>query len=138
MNYGVHLVLRLVNIERRAALEESQTISRFLKTLVERVGMRILAGPMTAEEAGPEDKRGCSGVVILYESHAALHTYPDLGEAFLDIFSCKAYETATVLEVLEEFFGAYSILEKDQFDRGIHWGADIHAEMETWRSRRSK
>jgi len=138
LNYGVHLVLRLVNIERRQALEEAATISDFLKALVSRVGMRILAGPLTAEETGPGEKRGMSGVVILYESHAALHTYPELGEAFLDIFSCKVYETSAVLEMLEEFFGSYSILEQDQFDRGIHWGADIHAEMDTWRSRRGK
>ena len=127
-----------MNIERRSALDEAETIANFLKALVARVGMRILAGPLTAAEDGPGDKRGKSGVVILYESHAALHTYPELGEAFLDIFSCKAYDTKAVLEMLEEFFGTYSILEQDQFDRGIHWGADIHAEMETWRSRRGK
>ena len=139
LNYGVHLVLRLVNIERRSALDEAETISNFLKALVARVGMRILAGPLTAAEDGPGDKRGKSGVVILYESHAALHTYPELGEAFLDIFSCKEPITPRPCwKCWKSSLGAYSILEQDQFDRGIHWGADIHAEMETWRSRRGK
>ena len=136
MNYGVHLTLRIADIERRQALQSGPAIAAFLSDLVGQIGMRILAGPLTAEETGPPDKRGWSSVVILYESHAAIHTYPELGEVFLDLFSCKPYEVSDVKEMFQRCFGSYTIKEQEIFDRGIHWGEDIHAEMDSWRALR--
>ena len=130
--YGTHLTLRLSNIERRYALDGTEQVADFLKTLVRRVGMRVLAGPLVGEEQGGFDKRGFSGVVILYESHAAIHTYPELGEAFVDIFSCSEYSAETVENVLREYYGDFSIVEKTLFDRGTHWDTNIEKEMRSW------
>ena len=135
MNYGVHLVMRLSEIENRAALE-GQNVTRFLTDLVGRIGMRILAGPLVAEENGDPMHRGWSGVIILYESHAAIHTYPELGQAFLDIFSCKPYEVELVKEILSESFGSFTIVEQNVFNRGIHWSSNAEAEMKTWHASR--
>lgn len=130
--YGLHLTLRIARVERPEALDSDEGVGAFLKTLVDRIGMRILAGPLVGREGGDVDHRGCSGVVILYESHAALHTYPDRGEAFLDIFSCKEFRVETVREMLESFVGCFEIVEEKQFQRGIHWGTDINSEMNAW------
>tara|TARA_Y100000389_G_C17470276_1_gene529853 strand:+ start:1705 stop:1956 length:252 start_codon:yes stop_codon:yes gene_type:complete len=32
---------------------------------------------------------GISGLVLLCESHASIHTYPETGKMYADIFSCK-------------------------------------------------
>ena len=37
---------------------------------------------------------GASGVVILAESHVAIHTWPELGFAAVDVFTCGAPEVA--------------------------------------------
>ncbi len=132
----MHLTMRLSNIERRGSLNDRDAVSNFLVTLVDRVGMRILAGPMVGIEEGVPEKRGLSSVIILYESHAAIHTYPELGEAFVDLFSCRRFSAETVLDTLHRTFGNFSVVEKSLFDRGIHWSPDIEAEMASWSHRR--
>jgi S-adenosylmethionine decarboxylase len=132
----MHLTVRIANIERRGPLNDSDAVSGFLVTLVDRVDMRILAGPMVGIEEGVPEKRGLSSVIILYESHAAIHTYPELGEAFLDLFSCRRFRIETVLETLESYFGSFSIVEQSVVDRGIHWGPNIDREMDSWTKRR--
>jgi S-adenosylmethionine decarboxylase len=130
--YGMHLTLRIGQIARREALESGEAVGGLLKTLVGRIGMRVLAGPMVAEESGDIHHRGWSGVVILYESHAAIHTYPDVGEVFMDIFSCKTFDLNTVRETLTSFFGEHIVMEQDMQDRGIHWGTDVDQELNSW------
>lgn len=98
--------------------------------------MRILAGPLTGREDGGPDRSGVSGVVILYESHAAIHTYPWLGGAFVDIFSCREFDHEVVLGVFDEFFGTHRVRELETQTRGRHWGADIEREQLAWSSRR--
>lgn len=130
--YGMHLTLRLSDVERHGALDGSKPLADLLTTLVDRIGMRILAGPLVGEEKGVPEKRGWSGVVILYESHAAIHTYPELGEAFLDIFSCRSFDIDTITETLGEFLGGFTVAEQHLFDRGVHWGPNVAQEMSTW------
>lgn len=130
--YGMHLTVRLSNIEHRDMLDDADSVSGFLKKLVNRVGMRILAGPVIGVEDGTPEKRGVSSVIILYESHAAIHTYPELGEAFLDLFSCKRFSIETVMDTLESAFGTFTIEEQSVFDRGVHWNPDINTELSSW------
>ena len=112
MTYGIHLTLRIANITNTKSLNDKNIIQDFLETLVHEIGMRILAGPLVGQELGGPENSGCSGVVILFESHAAIHTYNKLGEAFIDIFSCKKFKIPTVLAVLQQYFGGFGILEK--------------------------
>jgi S-adenosylmethionine decarboxylase len=131
-SYGIHLTLRLSKIERRDSLDNGETVRQFLETLVKAVDMRILAGPIIGREDGPEDKCGWSGVVILYESHAAIHTYSGIGDAFVDLFSCRAFSVDTVIDVLASFFGDFRIVEQSVVDRGRHWDDGPQAEMSAW------
>lgn len=130
--YGQHLTLRIANVENRSALNGAENVRELLTTLVRRIGMRILAGPLVGVEDGPPDHQGVSGVVILYESHAAIHTYPEVGQAFLDVFSCKPYDVDLVKGVLSEFIGSFDIVEKNEFDRGIHWSTSVERELTKW------
>ena len=129
--YGMHLTMRISNIVRQDALD-GPYIGDILKTLVDRIGMRILAGPMTAEEAGTPEKRGWSSLVLLYESHAAIHSYPESKQAFVDVFSCKEFDVQAVKEVLLEFLGDFQTVEEHVLDRGTHWSAGVDQEMSSW------
>ena len=115
---------------------DGATIGDLLITLVNRIGMRILAGPLTAEEAGTPERRGWSSLVLLYESHAAIHTYPELGQAFVDVFSCKTFNIEQVKDVLLEYLGDFRTVEEHVLDRGVHWSHAIDEEMKTWASSR--
>lgn len=134
--YGLHLTLRVSEVENRTALGDPGRIATFLRELVHAVGMRILAGPVTGIENDPPENAGCSGVVILYESHAAIHTYSTRGEAFLDIFSCKPFEIERVRMKLRHFFGAHRITEETVVERGHHWGTEASGELRRWANAR--
>lgn len=135
-SYGTHLTLRVSKISNSDALEDSRLIDLFLKELVHRIDMRILAGPLIAWEDGPYDKRGCSGVVILYESHVAIHAYPGLSEAFIDIFSCRPFNEKIVFETITGFFGQHVITEHLVADRGSHWNDNINIAIGNWMENR--
>jgi S-adenosylmethionine decarboxylase len=135
-SYGFHLMMRVAQVERRGALADPDTIADFLRSLVSRVGMSILAGPLVETEHGGPDRFGVSGVVILRESHAAVHTYPELGQAFLDVFSCRSFEPGVLTCVTTEFFGRFNVVESHMLSRGSHWGTDAAQQLRSWQSTR--
>ncbi len=130
--YGLHLTMQVAEVERRAALADTDAVSAFLRSLVDRVGMSILAGPLVQTEPGGPDRFGVSGVVILCESHAAVHTYPALGRAFLDMFSCRPFAPGVVDAVTTEFFGRHEVVESQLLERGVHWGTDVARQLQEW------
>ena len=84
------------------------------------------------------EKSGCSGVVILYESHAAIHIYLHRAAAFVDVFSCRDFAVAQVADTLAEHFGDHQVVEQTFADRGFHWSADTSTdEMLEWIRERS-
>lgn len=135
-NYGLQLMLRISKIQNKEVLNDAGFIARLLVDLVGRIGMRVLAGPLTGIEGGEPEKQGCSGIIILYESHAAIHTYSYLGEAFVDIFSCKAFDPADVVLFLRETLGDLEITEEKIVDRGRDWSRNIAKEFGDWAGER--
>lgn len=134
--YGLHLTLRIAAIEDRAALGDPVRVDEFLRAVVDSVGMTVLAGPLVATEEGPRERAGVSGVVILHESHAAVHTYPALGEAFVDLFSCRRFTPGAVVAVLGRYFGPHHVRERSLRTRGRHWDTDVAKELAAWGRRR--
>lgn len=56
---------------------------------------------------------GVSGVVVIQESHLAIHTWPEYGYAAVDLFTCGEMNAWIAFDHLKECFGAksYSALE---------------------------
>ncbi|WP_165778795.1 adenosylmethionine decarboxylase [Leptospira perolatii] len=53
---------------------------------------------------------GVSGVVVVSESHFAIHTWPEYGYCAIDVFTCgDLIDNQAALEYLKERFGAQSI-----------------------------
>jgi S-adenosylmethionine/arginine decarboxylase-like enzyme len=49
--------------------------------------------------------QGITGVAILGESHAAIHTWPENGQIFIDIATCTNMESASsVFECIKDSF----------------------------------
>lgn len=78
-----------------------------LGTLPAKINMTRVSSPCVFkyEGAKPEDS-GVSGVVLVAESHISIHTFPDKGHAFIDIFSCKEFAVDLALDELVKIFGA--------------------------------
>lgn len=53
---------------------------------------------------------GVSGVVVIAESHVAIHTWPEHGYAAVDIFTCgETIDPWVIQKYLEESFGAGNV-----------------------------
>jgi S-adenosylmethionine decarboxylase len=54
--------------------------------------------------------QGISGVVVISESHLAIHTWPELGYAAVDVFTCGDHVDPWVaVEAIVKEFGATSV-----------------------------
>ncbi|AEV82079.1 S-adenosylmethionine decarboxylase [Actinoplanes sp. SE50] len=136
-HYGDELTLRLSGIADISALDDDEVLTRFMRDLVTRIGMTVIAGPLVATEGGPPEKAGKSAVVILAESHAAIHTYPHLREIFVNVFSCKPFRETDVLAAFHRLVGDYSVTEYTLRRRGEQWPRDLTAAERLWSARRA-
>ena len=62
---------------------------------------------------------GYSGIVVLYESHFAFHTWPYYAEIDFDIFSCKEFDFNKALKILQYFFKG-KLVNSSLIGRGNH------------------
>ena len=64
------------------------------------------------------EPQGLSGVVIIGESHLAVHTWPEHGAVCVDLFTCSSTMNADPgIELLKEVFEPESLVIK-KIDRG--------------------
>src|SRR5437588_799951 len=116
--YGMHATLWLTEVARADVLDDPIALEYLLHSLVKKVGMTVLDGPLMSTEQADPARYGHSGVVILVESHAAIHTYPRIRSLFFDMFSCKPFDLADVRAVFTDVLGDFVIAEQDVRDRG--------------------
>lgn len=83
---------------------EEEDLNIWLRSLVEKVRMVVVAGPTSVyvDEPGNE---GITGTVTLATSHAAIHVWDRKEPPFFqfDIYSCSSFSAQEVLEHLNEF-----------------------------------
>ena len=86
-------------------LASEELVRGLLDRLPENIGMTKIAPPHVHKYVGskPEDW-GISGFVLIAESHIAIHTFPERGYVWADIFSCKAFDQRKALRAFAEAF----------------------------------
>jgi S-adenosylmethionine/arginine decarboxylase-like enzyme len=82
---------------------EEETIS-WRRKLIKTIDMNILAGPYSSQ-VSKKGNKGLSGVAIIDTSHISIHTWDEQQPALiqLDVYSCKEFKKADVIDCLEEF-----------------------------------
>jgi S-adenosylmethionine/arginine decarboxylase-like enzyme len=84
-------------------------LNEFFKSLVRKVGMKVVAGPTSVyvDEPGNE---GITGTVTLATSHASIHVWDrDVPPMFqFDLYSCSEFTKEQVLDEIDYWFGLYS------------------------------
>ncbi len=97
--------------KREAALNE------FFKSLVKKVGMKVVAGPTSVyvDEPGNE---GLTGTVTLATSHASIHIWDKEKPAMFqfDLYSCSEFTPQQVFDEIDYWFGLQSA-QWAMFDR---------------------
>jgi S-adenosylmethionine decarboxylase len=79
---GVHFLLDVAGAPF-ATLDDPVRVETLLVGAVEAMGARVLG--IHIHRLTPQ---GVSGVVVISESHLTIHTWPERGEAAVDLFTC--------------------------------------------------
>jgi S-adenosylmethionine decarboxylase len=95
---GRHLLADLYGVSA-PALADELLLERLLLDALRRAGFNVLN---CATHKFPGEQAGVTALVLLCESHAAIHTYPELEYLALDIFSCGDTDPYDVLEQLRD------------------------------------
>ncbi len=79
---------------------------------------------------------GVSGVVVIAESHISIHTWPEVGYAAIDIYTCgdNALPEKAVEYAVERFKASH--VHITELTRGVHDGDNIfYHTLTTWEER---
>jgi S-adenosylmethionine decarboxylase len=87
-------------------LADENAVRAILDRYPDEMGMTKIAPPTVVRYRGskPEDW-GVSGYVMIAESHISLHTFPERRLIWADIFSCKDFDAAPIVDDMRRLFG---------------------------------
>ena len=101
---GRHLLADLSGVPADR-LRDSDGIMAHLKQALAAAGFHVVKELSHRFDGGGE---GFTGVCILSESHAVIHTYPEFGYLALDVFSCGDADSEAVLEAMQRYLNPSS------------------------------
>jgi S-adenosylmethionine decarboxylase len=86
-------------------LADLELVRALLDRVPLEIGMVKIASPYVCRYEGskPGDW-GISGFVLIAESHLSVHTFPERGLLWADIFSCKSFDPDRLVEAAQEAF----------------------------------
>lgn len=102
---------------------DTQFASSWLKELVDKLGMKVLAGPMV-ENCEDENNYGISGAVLLTTSHSVIHIWPndDIPRVEFDCYSCSDIDLEIIwghMQCMEPIDIEYKFLDRAKGFRNI-------------------
>jgi len=104
MPWGTHLLLDVTACEI-PLIDSRDNILEFIKELVISIDMKAYGQPLIEKFALHDaDKSGYSFVQLIETSNITGHFVSANGSAYIDVFSCKNFDTATVIQVVAKYF----------------------------------
>ncbi|MDE2049318.1 MAG: adenosylmethionine decarboxylase, partial [Betaproteobacteria bacterium] len=105
---GLHITADLQGCAGAPALlTDTAALRALCLQAVQAAGLRAVGELFSAYEAGGG---GITGVVLLAESHLAVHTWPELGAVTLDVYVCNYGQdnSAKAEQVLQALLAAFA------------------------------
>jgi S-adenosylmethionine/arginine decarboxylase-like enzyme len=99
-----HLIVR-ADIGKCPNEEDLNKISDWIRRLIRKIDMKLLAGPYTTY-VNEKGNKGMTSVAIIETSHIALHIWDEVtpGLMQLDVYSCANFNPQDVFEKVNEMF----------------------------------
>jgi S-adenosylmethionine decarboxylase len=86
-------------------LDDVELIRSVLDRLPDEMEMTKIMPPQVFRYGGDgSEETGVTGVVIIAESHIAIHTFPEKGFVSVDVFSCKDFDASRAVNSLVAAF----------------------------------
>ncbi len=100
-------------------LADENVVRAILDLYPDEMGMTKIAPPTVVRYKGtkPEDW-GVSGYVMIAESHISVHTFPERSLIWADIFSCKDFDAAPIVDDMRRRFGLRE-MQVNILERGL-------------------
>jgi len=104
---GNHILVEFMNCDPKI-MNDVAGIERDMVAAAQKAGATVINS--TFHHFSPW---GVSGVVVIQESHLAIHTWPEYGYAAVDLFTCGEMDAWISFDHLKECFGStsYSAIE---------------------------
>ena len=91
--------------KNKELINTKEALNKWLLDTVESINMHAVAGPFVHEFEEPRGQyKGLTGIVVLAESHISIHTFPEYGYTFIDVFSCFWFDAWTLKEAIKQQF----------------------------------
>ena len=108
---GRHLILELWDCQN---LDSTDVVERAMRDIVKACDLTLLD-----LRVYPFSPVGITGAAVVSESHVMVHTWPELGYAAVDIFTCGESRSPTdAVPVLREYFSPQRV-QVMEMSRGI-------------------
>jgi deoxyhypusine synthase len=107
-------------------LADRNLIEQVLNDYPRAIGMTKIGGPYMFEYQAPDPEySGVSGLVVIAESHIAIHTFPELDYFTMDIFSCRNFDHELAIQYIKD---ALDVQEMDRIllQRGLSFHGPHH------------
>jgi S-adenosylmethionine decarboxylase len=88
---GVHALVHLSGASF-TSLNDLEGLTRAFKDTINHFDLDNLYDPQVHQF----EPQGLTGIVLLAESHLSIHTWPERGEAAIDIFTCGSRDSASI------------------------------------------
>ncbi|AXB43873.1 adenosylmethionine decarboxylase [Amycolatopsis albispora] len=109
---GRHVLAELHEVDP-ALLDDEGFLRSALREVMESAGATVVG-----VQAHRFEPQGVTVLAMLAESHASVHTYPELGAMFVDVFTCgERADPELAVRLLAEALGTRSVISST-VDRG--------------------
>ena len=113
-----HLIVR-ADIGWCPQEEDLNKISDWIRSLIKKIDMKLLAGPYTTY-VNEKDNKGMTSIAIIETSHIALHIWDEVSPGLmqLDVYSCADFNPPDVFDKVNELFQTikmeYKFLDREK------------------------
>ena len=113
-----HLIVR-ADIGLCPQEENLNKISDWIRSLIKKIDMKLLAGPYTTY-VNEKGNKGMTSVAIIETSHIALHIWDEVNPGLmqLDVYSCADFNPPDVFDKVNELFQTikmeYKFLDREK------------------------
>ena len=122
--YTKQILLQCVGCKKEK-LDSIKVVRQMLNEMPSILELKKISEPNVFNyKAKNTQDSGISGVVVIAESHIAIHTFPEKGFALVAVSSCKSIDSKKVKEYVSKKLGPRGISEK-VVEKGRGWPKNI-------------